>query len=86
MNDANCCRVCGFDFGCPLWGDDGQSPTYDICSCCGCEAGYEDVSLDSVRRYRQKWIAAGAQWFAAQERPDGWNLDEQLRHVPAGFR
>ena len=34
----NFCPVCGY----PLsdynpWGDDGKTPTYDICPCCGVE-------------------------------------------------
>lgn len=54
--ELNCrCRVCGFDFGAPQWGEDGRSPTYSICVCCGAEAGYQDFTLNGIRNHRQRW-------------------------------
>jgi hypothetical protein len=53
--DSRCiCRCCGWSFGDYFpWGEDGMSPTYDICDCCGCESGYQDYCLDSLLEYRQ---------------------------------
>lgn len=56
MDGANRCRACGYDLEYLPWGEDGVSPTYDSCSCCGCEAGYEDATKDAARRYRQQWL------------------------------
>jgi hypothetical protein len=57
-------------------------PTYNICSCCGVEAGYEDCMPEGVRRYRDKWIADGAKWCVPKFKPDRWNLDLQLMRAP----
>jgi hypothetical protein len=42
-NPLHVCRVCGYDMGYPIWDDDGLGPTFDICACCGCEFGFNDV-------------------------------------------
>lgn len=80
------CRVCGLDQGYPPWGDDGETSSFDICSCCGTEAGYEDNSPAAARMNRQRWLATGAQWFCPAERPADWDLQEQLKHIPPAFQ
>ncbi len=51
------CRICGhFDNDYFPWGVDGKIPTYDICTCCNVEFGYEDCDLISIRKYRQNWM------------------------------
>lgn len=35
------CRVCGLYLGYQPWGEDGKTPSYEICPCCGVEFGYE---------------------------------------------
>lgn len=79
------CRVCGYKSDEPPWGDDGRTPLYDFCSCCGVEHGYQDSTLVSVRKFRGEWIAAGAPWNVVKERPHNWVLEEQLQHVPHEF-
>jgi len=81
----NYCRVCGFKEDYPPWGDDGSSPTFNFCTCCGVEFGYEDASLLGIRRHREKWIRTGAQWSDPEHRPTDWNLDEQLKNIPVDF-
>jgi hypothetical protein len=78
------CRVCGYAGDGPPWGEDGLYPTYNICSCCGVEAGYEDCSSEGIHQYRANWIAAGAKWREPKFRPDQWNLELQLKGVPSG--
>lgn len=80
------CRVCGYKSEDPPWGDDGRTPLYDFCECCGVEHGYQDASPAGARTYRAQWIAAGAEWEEAAARPEGWKLDEQLRHIPPEFQ
>ena len=79
------CRVCGLDEGEGRWtGPDGAQ--YVICSSCGAESGVDDLDLDWVRRYREKWANEGAAWFSPDERPADWHLDRQMRQVPATWR
>src|SRR5207248_2520777 len=45
-----------------------------------------DPTTEGARRFRQQWIEAGAKWSRPDRRPADWNLEAQLRHVPAAFR
>jgi len=49
------CRVCGVEQSEPPWGDDGKSPTHEICNNCGVQFGYQDGTVQSVSNYRQRW-------------------------------
>jgi hypothetical protein len=80
------CRVCGLVQREPPWGLDGQSPSFNICPCCGVEFGYEDSDPSALASYRSSWLANGATWFRPKERPAGWSLDDQLAEVPAPWR
>lgn len=81
----NNCRVCGFYHEDPPWGDDNHTPGYEICHCCGVEAGYEDYTLDSIRAYRNQWLNKGATWFEKKAQPDNWNLNEQMEKIPKEY-
>jgi hypothetical protein len=80
------CRVCGLELREPPWGFDGTTPLYDYCPCCGVEFGYQDATPAGARRFREAWVASGAEWAGPDERPTGWDLGAQLEHVPAAFR
>lgn len=80
------CRVCGAEQLDPPWGEDGQIPSYDICDCCGVEFGYEDMNLESIKRYRQKWLDSGANWFRKKNKSENWSLDRQLQNIPDRYR
>ena len=80
------CLVCGFDYDgfddeLP-WGPDGDSPTYNFCPCCGVEFGYGDFAIESAKRWREKWLAGGGEWFKPNERPEGWDMSAQLARLP----
>jgi hypothetical protein len=79
------CRVCGLLCPEPPWGEDGNSPDFSICVCCGAEAGYEDCIPKAARAYRERWVSGGAKWIDDQYRPKEWSLEEQLAHVPKEF-
>jgi hypothetical protein len=85
-SDLHACRVCGLHQPFLPWGDDGATPSFDICDCCGVEFGYEDATRDGVIRYRGIWIESGAKWHAPRCRPAGWDLESQLRSIPALWR
>ena len=80
------CRVCGcysVDFP---WGEDGRNPSYNICQCCGVQFGKEDISLESIKKYRTEWLIKGGKWFAKDERPENCNLETQMKNIPNEFR
>jgi hypothetical protein len=49
---------------------DEDSPSFEICPCCGVEFGYDDFSLDETERARKQavlrklWEAKGFPWFS----------------------
>lgn len=80
------CRVCGCyskDFP---WGEDGKNPSYQICPCCGVQFGKEDLTLESIKEYRDKWRSKGGEWFAKNEKPSGWDIEQQMKHIPDEFK
>ena len=46
------CRVCGYRSDEPPWGDDGRSPSFNHCPCCGVEWGYQDLLPTAAERFR----------------------------------
>ncbi len=85
-NKLHSCRVCGLYIKDLPWGDNNDSPTYEICPCCGVEFGNEDCTLESIKEFRQNWIDTGAIWFAPDEKPKNWDMEEQLKEIPNGFK
>jgi len=86
VNKKKCCRVCGLNQDEPPWGEDGNSPSFAICSCCGVEFGYEDCSLESVKKYRSDWLLKNAPWFSKKEKPVNWSIEEQIKNIPDEFK
>jgi len=80
------CRVCGLEQAHPPWGEDGLSPTYDYCPCCGTEFGYQDSSLAGVVKQRERWLAADARWAEPDVMPAEWDLGAQIRAIPLEWR
>ncbi|MCD8032141.1 MAG: hypothetical protein LUF85_15295 [Bacteroides sp.] len=78
----NNCRVCGLFIQDKPWGENGKTPTYEICPCCGVEFGVEDYTKESTKEYREKWIESGCQWFDKKEKPENWNLSLQMENIP----
>jgi hypothetical protein len=84
--DMHRCRVCGLYLDDPPWGSDGHTPLYDFCPCCGVEFGYQDATPAGARKFRDAWLAGGANWDQSERRPEHWDAKDQLAHVPEGFR
>jgi hypothetical protein len=84
-NENDYCRVCGLQQDQP-WGEDGETPSFSICPCCGVEFGYEDSLPEGVRAFRKEWLGAGAPWFRPTSKPENWNLEAQMRNIPTKFR
>lgn len=80
------CRICGLLGDDLPYGEDGKTPTFEYCDCCGVEHGYQDCTPEASRRFRAEWIASGAAWESPKTQPANWDRDEQLAHVPAEYR
>ena len=63
------------------WGDDGNSPSFEICVCCGAEFGYHDFTLEGVRNHRNKWFMSGKKWHMPEFGPKNWNFEEQFKNI-----
>ena len=69
------CPVCGFSLSESI--DEKELYySFGICSCCGCEYGYDDTSI-----YRKYWISEGAPWFNKKRQPKDWSLEKQLKNI-----
>ncbi len=80
------CRICGHSSENFPWGEDGKSPSFQICSCCGVQFGKEDDTLESIKEYRAGWISKGGKWFVKNETPEGWNIETQMKNIPNEFK
>lgn len=80
------CRICGLYIEDLPWGQDGATPTYEICLCCGAEFGNDDYTSESVKNYRAKWLAEGAPWFYKKSKPENWDVKKQMEDIPYNFR
>lgn len=76
------CPICGYDkLEEPPYDEFGE-PSYEICPCCGIEFGF-DLENDHITQdeYRKKWINNGGEWFDPQEKPQEWDIRQQLKNV-----
>ena len=80
------CRVCGYEDTDLPYGEDGKTPSFNFCPCCGVEHGYQDCEPIAARKYREAWIQSGAKWELAAEKPEEWILQEQLKNIPKAYR
>lgn len=76
------CRVCGLDQQEYPWGEDNDSPTFDICACCGAEFGYHDCTLEGIREHRKRWLSNNGKWAEEAAKPSNWSLKEQMKNIP----
>lgn len=86
MDNMNNCRVCGYYMEDAPWGDDGQSPTYEICPCCGVEFGNEDYTLESTIEYRNKWLSEKVTFYESKVKPQDWNFQNQMENIPKDYK
>jgi hypothetical protein len=76
------CRVCGFHVPhYSLWGEDGNTPSFDICPCCSVQIGHDDCDAESARLCRAQWFATGCAWVYPEDKPVNWDLAEQLKNI-----
>ena len=75
------CHVCGYPkLKTPPWGEDGITPNFDTCPCCGVDFGYEDILETAYLEYKDQWIKSG-KWLMEKERPNDWSMEKQLENI-----
>jgi hypothetical protein len=76
------CPVCGYPDLDEAPYDAQSNPSYNICSCCGFEYGFDDGSKkNTFKEFREKWIYEGCNWFTKEKKPIGWSLEKQLLNI-----
>jgi len=80
------CRVCGRIQAEPPWGENGRSPNWAICPCCGVEFGYGDSNMLAIEDWRKKWLVSGARWWQPKKKPADWSLVEQMKNIPEKYK
>jgi hypothetical protein len=83
---SHCCRVCGLDQGEPPWGEDGKTPSFEICGCCGTDFGYQDCFIEGIKRARKEWLDHGGKWNTIKEKPIDGSLEKQLAQIPPEYQ
>ncbi|MEK7339705.1 MAG: hypothetical protein AABZ92_03200 [Verrucomicrobiota bacterium] len=85
-NESYRCRICGLEQDFQPWGEDGQTPTFELCGCCGVDFGYQDCTLVYVKKFREKWLKKRGKWANPDEKPPNWSLEEQLKQIPQEYK
>ena len=77
------CLICGYEKLEKPQYEKEIYPTFEICPCCGFEAGFEDLSEDiCIVQYRNKWINDGMKWWNRKGKPlIGWYTEKQLMNI-----
>lgn len=74
------CPVCGYDgLEEEPYINGGEAGSFEICSCCKFQFGY--YPKKTIPEYRERWISDGAKWFYEEDKPENWNLKEQLKNI-----
>lgn len=79
------CRICGLRQEEPIWGEDGNNPSYASCPCCGGTFGIDDLEPEATKSRREQWLAEGAHWRDEAKKPMSWTREGQLRTVPSFY-
>ena len=81
------CRICGLDQEEKEVRDNFGYASFDICSCCGVEFGYQDCTKNSCSKYRRYWLCTlNNKWFNEKEKPKDWSLNLQLDQIINDFK
>ena len=77
------CPVCGYDQLEEPPRSSAGGASYEICSCCFFEFGYDDDAQGwTYEAWRAKWLSEGMPWRNQHESPPkDWNPHEQIRRV-----
>lgn len=74
------CRICGYKNESYPWGEDGKSPSYQICPCCGSQFGVDDITPENMQKYFEQWKIDQYKWSNAKLKPKNWTIEYQLKY------
>ncbi|HET8688926.1 MAG TPA: hypothetical protein VFM18_20140 [Methanosarcina sp.] len=81
------CPVCGYpELSEPPYDQNTNSPSFDICPCCGCEYGYDDATPKARDNFLKKWVSRGSPWFHPELMPPQWNVKKQLQSIGIDYQ
>jgi hypothetical protein len=82
------CPVCGYDKLEDNPFDENGGASFEICSCCGTEFGYELGAFDAekIQKLRQGWIKGGMNWFDDTKKHKNWNYKLQTKKIPQEYK
>lgn len=85
--ESNYCRVCGYKLDFAPW--IGNSPSDEICPCCGIQYGYDDLAGGNINErsliyteWKKRWIREGMPWLSrCIKKPHNWDPSGQLKNL-----
>jgi len=78
------CPSCGMDLSdSSAW--DTESIEYDHCPCCGLKFSRKPSLLGEVCEKRDRWLLHPDFWHNQKEKPDEWNIEKQMEHIPRDY-
>ena len=82
--DMHFCPSCGIDISdsC-VW--DNLSIEYVFCHCCGLKVGRGSPSIQEVHEKRDRWLLHPEFWHDQKTKPDEWNIEKQIEHIPIEY-
>lgn len=87
-NERFICPVCGFD-GLEEKALDNETwkdyYTYEVCPCCDTEFGFDNYKF-SYSTLRTNWFKNGASFKYLEDKPEDWNLENQLKNLNILFK
>lgn len=78
------CRICWYEDYEPFWLETGW-PSWQICVCCWSESWYYDTLDNAIKNNRKKWIEWWCKWFDPKEKPENWDIEEQMKNIPEKY-
>lgn len=78
------CHICGLRQLNPPRDENGI-PSWEICDCCGAQAGIDDIDINMIRINRVRWLNGGATWVNPQYKPFYWDYKMQLEDISPEF-
>ncbi len=82
MSKKYLCPVCGLNELKEEPFNKKNVPSYEICSCCGFEFGFNgENNKKCFSEYRNRWIAEGFTWFMVDLKPKNWDYRKQIENL-----
>ena len=78
------CPSCGIDISdSSVW--ENLLIEYIFCPCCGLKVGRGSPSIQEVHEKRDRWLLHPEFWHDQKTKPDEWNIEKQMEHIPIEY-